>query len=116
MAIVDLDCIVDLLNERGIRAFVEMTGGGIATVYGGPESADADGVSRYTCMIGPGWFDGPGFTLARADTADLAFGPDDSGDDPDAYTEVGPDATEEDISAAVAAMYFPSAVIPRDGE
>jgi len=107
MAIVDLDRIAAMLNERGIRAVVEMTGGGVATVYGGPEFRDADGGTRSTFLIGPGWFDGPGWTLPRADTADLAWGPDDCGDDPGAYTDAGPRMAERDIVAAVAARYPP---------
>lgn len=107
MAVVDLDRIAAMLTERGIPAFVEMTGGGVATVYGGPDVRDAAGETRYTFLIGPGWFDGPGWTLARADTADLGWGPDDDGDDPAAYTDAGPRMTEADIVAAVAAQYPP---------
>jgi hypothetical protein len=107
MGVVDLDRIAAMLTGRGIPAFVEMTGGGIATVYGGAQFRDADGQARYTFLIGPGWFDGPGFTLARADTADLVWGPDDAGDDPDAYTDAAPGMTEEDIVRAVATRYPP---------
>lgn len=107
MAVVDLDRIAAMLTGRGVPAFVEMTGGGVATVYGGPQLQHADGGSRYTFLIGPGWFEGPGWTLARADTADLGWGPDDDGDDPDAYTDASPRMTEEDIVAAVAARYPP---------
>ncbi|HVQ91578.1 MAG TPA: hypothetical protein VMU51_11125 [Mycobacteriales bacterium] len=114
MAVVDLDRIAAMLNGRGVRAVVEMTGGGIATVFGGLDVRDADGDTRYTFLVGPGWFDGPGWTLARADTADLGWGPDDSGDDPGAYTAAGPQMTEADIVAAIVARYPPS--VPPDGE
>jgi hypothetical protein len=114
MAVVDLDRIAAMLTERGVPAFVEMTGGGVATVYGGPELRDAGGGTRYTFLIGPGWFDGPGWTLARADTVDLGWGPDDDGDDPDAYTDASPQMTEEDIVAAVASQYPPPGT-PRTG-
>jgi hypothetical protein len=107
MAVVDLERVAALLTERGIRVVVEQTGGGIATLFGGPQVRDGEGNPRYTFMIGPGWFDGPDWTLPHADTADLAWGPDDSGDDPTVYTDATGGMTEADIAAAVAARYPP---------
>lgn len=79
---INLDEVVRLLQaEHGIaNAYVEQTGGGCATIYAGPQHTDGNGDQRYAVAAGPGWFAGPGFTVARATPADFYIGPDDDGE------------------------------------
>jgi hypothetical protein len=105
MATLDMDRIVDLLAERGIASYVEQTGGGCATIQVGQPVPDAAGDGRYPVLGGPGWFEGPGWTRARADTADFSVGPDDDGiAEP---WSAGPDTTEADVADEIAARLTP---------
>jgi len=74
-----LDLLVQLLEDRGITAWTDMTGGGTATVMMKPTFADHEDTTRYACLAGPGGFDGPAYTLGYASLADFAFGADDDG-------------------------------------
>lgn len=79
---IDLDAVVAILNHRGHFAYVEQTGGGCATIYAGPQFHDDEGYKRYAAVAGPGWFNGPGWTLAAADCRDFYIGADDDGESP----------------------------------
>lgn len=53
----DMERICELIQAEGFPAYVEMTGGGTATIYAGkerqhPETKD----SYYACLVGPGDF------------------------------------------------------------
>lgn len=80
-AIIDMDAVVADLHAMGHPAFVQQTGGGCATIQAGTPFTDSLGDDRYPVLAGPGWFEGPGFTVARANVADFYIGPDE--DDPD---------------------------------
>lgn len=67
----DLDEIVASVKAAGVDAYVEQTGGGVATIYAG--KPDAEGV--YPVAAGPGWFEGPNWTKGRATTAEFWIGP-----------------------------------------
>lgn len=83
---IDMDAVADLLNVAGVAAYVEQTGGGCATIYAGPTHTDEHGDERYAVVAGPGWFDGPAWTCARAAVGDFYIGPDDDGENVDAVT------------------------------
>jgi hypothetical protein len=89
----DLQKVCDLLKGADIPAYVEQTGGGIATIFAGKMDAD----DRYEAVAGPGWFDGPGWTLPRGDTSGFSVGPDTD----DNYAEsVFADATWDETRVA----------------
>ncbi len=59
---IDLERLADAVRQRtGAEAYVEQTGGGCATLYAGPQWTDEHGDQRYSVVVGPGWFDGPGW-------------------------------------------------------
>lgn len=86
MTTINLDMIVDRLHAHGCDGYVEMTGGGCATIYAGPTrdmttriGGDDGRVVNYkvwAVLAGPGWFEGPGYTLPRADVLDFYIGQD----------------------------------------
>lgn len=82
----DMDELTTLLVRRGVSAYVQQTGGGCATVYIGNIIND-----YYEMAAGPGWFNGPAWTLPRARWGDFYYGPDDDGDTiPDTVTDPMP--------------------------
>jgi hypothetical protein len=120
MAEVSFDKIVDELRKQDIPAYVEQTGGGVATIMvgeqtdreepiyrwseGNREQTGTQVVPRYDVLAGPGSFAGPGWTNAYGDTADLAVGPDDDGDSQ--YWTADPTRdTEEDVVAEIIRQY-----------
>lgn len=82
-----MDLVVDAIESCGIPAYVEQTGGGCATIFAGWRSCrltDHDeqwtelcDSCRWTVGAGPGWFEGPGWTLGRAYWSDFYIGRDD---------------------------------------
>lgn len=79
---VDMDRMVRILNALDIPAEMEMTGGGVATLYAGSELRPVDpeyGPRRQACA-GPGWFEGPNYTQPRCAFDDFYIGPDDDGE------------------------------------
>jgi hypothetical protein len=86
--VLHLGKVTEALREQGIPAYVEQTGGGVATIYAGesferqepryvwrpvtgdegPDAIVSDGKvrildgttteTRYPCIAGPGWFEG----------------------------------------------------------
>jgi len=115
--VIHLDDLVRLLQSRGVAACVEQTGGGCATVYASLE-AGADGKPRRhlraedraslcDVAIGPGWFDGPGWTNPRATTLDLCVGPDGEG----SFTVVPTGASTEQV-ATTALLWLGFEVAP----
>ena len=79
-----LDTIAAHLTKAGIpNVNVEMTGGGVATLYAGPTHDEEGWGIRYTLAAGPGWFE-PHWSAANARGFarigdGLCFGPDDDG-------------------------------------
>lgn len=86
---IEFDTVVAKLRGHGIKAYVEQTGGGCATILVGEEK---DG--RWEAAVGPGWFDEPGWSRGCGTTADLWVGKDDEGDTGEA---VELDATEDTV-------------------
>ena len=80
---IEFDAVVAALRDEGIDAYVEQTGGGCATVLvGEPEefvykTGDGRVVSdwHYPAAVGPGWFEGEGWTRGHGAATDLAAGP-----------------------------------------
>jgi len=124
VTVIDLDLVVAQLGElHGVSAFVEQTGGGVATIYAGPirrQSAEctcprsetltehdaecpvpAGGYARYAAIAGPGvygWGQGP----STADLGDFYIGADDDGEtDPLVVADVGV-TREEDVARLIA--------------
>lgn len=83
MTTVNFDEVVELVRAQGIAAYVEQTGGGCATILAGTLSEDG----RAVAAAGPGWFEGPGWTLGRGDTDELFVGRDDSGESESAMAD-----------------------------
>jgi len=109
--------IVEDLARRGIPAHVEMTGGGVATIYvGKPRKLSAESAAElgvgfeagdefYPAVIGPGTFR-PGASYGSAH--ELVVGPDDDGDDgDDAFVIFNIDnpATYDKVVDAAATIY-----------
>jgi len=98
-ALIDFDAVVAGLAALGIPAFVQQTGGGVATIYAGTVTGD-----RYQALAGPGWFTGPGWTLAKGYAGEFSVSSDDDGEGP--YTETG--IADPAALAAVIAAYVNS--------
>lgn len=103
---VSMDEIVEHLTRRhGIFAYVEQTGGGIATIYAGrytasTEDSDLRGYDgHWDAVAGPGWFAGPAWTKGTGNLADFYIGPDDDGENVDAIYTTNP---EEDTARSIA--------------
>jgi hypothetical protein len=75
MAELDMEKIVSLVTAQGVAAFVQQTGGGVATIYAGATRAEAD-AEYFAVVAGPGWFSGPRSSQARGDDEDFRVGPD----------------------------------------
>lgn len=74
--VLNLETLAALVNERGVKALVEQTGGGCATLI----TYDSSGESLVAA--GPGWFEGPCWSEGRATWDEFCWGPDnDTGDD-----------------------------------
>jgi hypothetical protein len=84
----DLDAVEVLLRDKhGMTdAYVEHTGGGTATLFGGGQRRDEHGDLRWGICAGPGWFDPPmgtpGGCRSYATLDEFYVGPDDDGDTP----------------------------------
>lgn len=75
----DMQAIADAVKAQGFEAYVEQTGGGTATLYaGGP--IDNDPEENWVVHAGPGWFEGPGYTLPKAEGG-VYIGPGSSDED-----------------------------------
>jgi hypothetical protein len=100
---VEFDEVVRRLEAEGITAYVEQTGGGTATIYVGEATEDEHGDRRFPCAVGPGWFEGPGWTLGRGHNHDLYVGPDNDTGELPSYGAFSPDnpATVEAVVDAV---------------
>jgi hypothetical protein len=86
MAELDMEKIVSLVKAQGVPAFVQQTGGGVATIYAGATRAEGED-EYFAVAAGPGWFSGPRWSEARGDDEDFCVGPDNDGSAPnDAYT------------------------------
>jgi hypothetical protein len=78
-----MDAVVKILTDAGHEAYVEQTGGGVATIYGGRSYADAEGYTRFEIIAGPG-----SYTTRLADEG-FCYGHDDEGES-EAVEVVGP--------------------------
>lgn len=87
-ATIDLDAVVAALKDEGIDAYVEQTGGGCATVlvgevqeytYTAPWNGQTVTDWYHPAAVGPGWFEGEGWTRGRAHPNDLFAGPEEEG-------------------------------------
>jgi hypothetical protein len=103
MSELNLDRVVERVVRAGFAAYVEQTGNGVATLYasreweereaqttcGGvsrtvtlrlprshPDPAIGEAWPRFDVAAGPGWFEGPNWTAARADACEFCVGPD----------------------------------------
>ena len=81
MTEINMETVVARVNAAGVHAFVDHTGGGVATIFAGRAAQTDDGV-KYECLAGPGWFEDEfNMTGARGDTADFSVGVDDVNSD-----------------------------------
>jgi hypothetical protein len=112
---ISFDEVVRLIEGEGFAAFVQQTGGGVATVYASRK--DATGTLRthevgpyhdehYEVAVGPGWFDGAGWTNGRGDTSDLYVGidGDESPSESPWSATVPASATEQEVAARAVAL------------
>jgi hypothetical protein len=95
----NMDRIVALVRARFENAYVEMTGGGCATIYAGPIVTDGRGDQRYALIAGPGSYGGRGFGPDEDSVvgADFCYGNDDDGETEPIY--LTDTETEESIAA-----------------
>ena len=74
----------DLWRSYGVRAYVDMTGGGTATIYAGEQftfsTRDGDEQQRWEVAAGPGFFRGPNYTYGTGYTDEFYVGADDDGE------------------------------------
>lgn len=80
--VIDLDQVVAALKRHRVKAIVEMTGGGVATLFAGPTHEEPGYGTRFAAACGPGYFAGPNYTLPRVVVGDIFVGPDDDGGAP----------------------------------
>lgn len=101
---IDLDLVVRYLHEehRLEDAYVEQTGGGVATIYAGLSWEDPAIGTRWSAIAGPGSFS---YTAhSTADLAEFYVGPDDQGEsEPLAAADLGI-TTEEQAARLIAAQ------------
>jgi hypothetical protein len=89
-------CLI-LAVRHGIPAYVEHTGGGVATIYAGKP----DDAGRYAACAGPGTFAHRFYGGAHVgDSADFYVGPDDDGES--LFSAIPLDASDDDIADAIA--------------
>lgn len=100
VVVIDLDAVVDRMKAQGVDAYVEQTGGGVATIYAGPAYTDAEGDQRWSVVAGPGWFEGPGWHAPRADLAEFCYGPDDDGESEPTWITKGDEQVVADALVA----------------
>lgn len=110
---IDLERVCEILNARGVQAYVENTGGGCAAIYAGQpviwnDELDGD-VWRFQAIAGPGWFDGPHYSQGMATLHEFYVGPDTP--DGDGYTDVA--ATGAQTLQCVAALIAAQVARPR---
>ncbi|MFG1820823.1 hypothetical protein ACGFIF_44205 [Kribbella sp. NPDC049174] len=106
----DLDDIVDRIHERGVWAYVEMTGGGVATIFAGAWHTGWDGEhprTVYAAVAGPGDYRMPE-SPNTGHTDEFNIGADDQGE------TFGIDCAELEIasSADVADLIVAQARLP----
>lgn len=101
---INMDRIIDILNSRlEVSAYVEQTGGGVATIFAGAIRQEEGYGDRYAAVAGPGTY-GWGQRPSVADSVDFCVGADDSGEtDPIYCAEVGA-VTEVQIAMLIAAQ------------
>lgn len=102
--LLDMDRIAALINEAGLPATVEMTGGGVATIYVGHATrwSDDEDFDRYPALAGPGTF-GWGVMISTASIDEFFVGPDDDNASGLDVREVGA-VTEEQIATLLVAQ------------
>jgi hypothetical protein len=99
---IDMEAVAAGVRAAGYAAYVETTGGGVATIFASrrgrddyPDRPQANDDEHYDAIAGPGHFRAPGFAMPYSD-AELWIGRDDDGD--------GPTVTAYTVDAAVAAL------------
>jgi hypothetical protein len=95
-----MDEVVKILTAKGVpNAYVEMTGGGCATIFAGPTFEEPDYGTRYMVAAGPGSFRWTEDSIGHTD--EFCIGADDYGDGPNFYVSDLPGAatmTAEDVA------------------
>lgn len=100
---VSLDRVADLLLKASFAARVDMTGGGVATLYAGDlDTTDADGFYPGAVACGPGTFDHVEFGESVIHVSEIWVGRD-GHDDRGRYVEVK-EATREGRARALASI------------
>jgi hypothetical protein len=72
------DAIAHFVSQEGVAAYVEQTGGGVATIYAGPTRQEPDYGKRFHTVVGPGEY-GWGNAPSVMSLWELFIGPDDFG-------------------------------------
>jgi hypothetical protein len=91
---VNLTRVAEIMRSKGVHtAYVEHTGHGVATLYAGDLSRDAEGEDRYQLAAGPGWFELYG--EAFIGFSDFSYGPDNDGASKPLFIREG---TEDEIA------------------
>lgn len=101
----DMDEIVRLVEAKGVHAYVEMTGGGVATIFAGEQHVypEVDGEwPRWDVAAGPGTYNHRDYHHNVGDKGDFYVGADDDGES--GYITAPETATEEMVADVIVAM------------
>lgn len=104
----NMDELVRLIEQRGVKAYVEMTGGNCATIYIGDtlpkvECSCCDG-EHYALVAGPGNF-GWGKRPSTAYWDEFCYGPDDHGDEFNAVVHLNEPTSLEALADDMVSTY-----------
>jgi hypothetical protein len=96
----NMDRVVELLKAKGVdNAYVEQTGGGVATIFAGPTFEEPEYGTRYAACAGPGTYGWQSDTPSMGSTEDFCVGADDYGDGPCKFIHEEPDVPAEQVAA-----------------
>lgn len=118
MGTINMDRVVEILrDEHSVEAYVEMTGGGVATIFAGdtyPNPEDAEDV-RHAAVAGPGTYNHRDLGFSVAETEEFFVGADDMGESRPVdsaeleavfMTELGRGLNEHDVARVIAAQAY----------
>lgn len=112
----NMDRVVELLKAKGVSAYVEQTGGGVATIFAGPSYEEPDYGTRYAACAGPGTYGWRPEDASMGHTDEFCVGADDYGDGPhkylsDAAAEAGDVPVEQEAAEDFAAQMIYDRVV-----
>jgi hypothetical protein len=98
-----MDTIVELIHRKGIWAYVEMTGGNVATIHAGAQTPGPDSDTIYAAVAGPGSY-GWGQRSSMGHTDEFFIGADDHGETEGIACATFGALTEQDVAELIVAQ------------